>query len=180
MMSLKKKNKKAQVWAIDLSVALVIFIGVIFLFYRYSISFAPEDPLINKMIKEGGYVSNTLLSSGYPQNWETLDNLENIYSIGLIGEDDLLDINKINNFTKWSESDYATLKRKINTKYDYYIEFKDTPETNALDPIGQQPSNQPPDNAKQIIKIQRLVAYHDSDQIKTAKLILYLWTTNEA
>lgn len=172
MKSLLRK-KKAQVWAVDLSVALVIFIGVIFLFYRYAISFAPEDPLINKMISEGGYVSNTLLTSGYPNNWETLT-VNQAYSIGLMGKDGIMNQTKIDKLEEWDDPYYYELKAKLNTRYDYYINFTNAP----FSPIGKEV----PDDAKQVVKIERLVAYHDNEanSINTTKLVLYLWTKNEA
>jgi len=183
----KIKNKKAQVWAIDLSIALIIFLGVILLFYKYSISFAPEDPLVNKMIKEGGYASNTLISTGFPENWSSL-NLTDTIAIGLLDKEGLMDLNKLNNFTTWinpegilDNANYSLSKRRINTRYDYYIEFKNSESTSPFDPpiiIGKQPTGQ----EKQIVKIQRFVAYHDpvSDSINATKLILVLWTTQEA
>lgn len=172
-----KKNRKAQIWAIDLSIALIIFVGVIFLFYKYSISFAPEDPLINKMIKEGGYVSNTLLTTGFPPNWNEL-NLDETFAIGLTDKDGMLDLNKLSNFSAWignsGGDNYTASKKKVNTKYDYYITFYDG--TSApFEPIGLEPAS----DAKQIIKIQRFAAYeYDGNKINNTKMIIELWTRN--
>ena len=174
------KNKKAQIWAIDLSIALIIFIGVIFLFYRYSVSFAPENPLINKIIKEGGYVSNTLLTTGFPSNWEELS-LNQTLAIGLLDEEGIMDLNKLNHFSEWvgdssgeKFANYTLSKRKINTRYNYYIEFDNGQPSPPFQPIGLAPST----NATQVVKIQRFVAYRDSsNHIQNTKLILKLWTT---
>lgn len=177
------RNKKAQIWAMDLSIALIIFIGVIFLFYRYSISFAPENPLVNKMIKEGGYVSNTLMSTGFPPNWNEL-NLNQTLAIGLLNDEEIMDLNKLNNFSQWvgdasgdKFANYTLSKKKINTRYEYYIQFYNGQAIAPFQPIGLAPTV----NATQIIKIQRLVAYRDeSGYINNTKLILELWTTQNA
>lgn len=170
------KNKKAQVWAIDLSIALIIFIGVIFLFYRYSISFAPENYVLNKMIAEGGYASNMLLSTGFPPTWNQ-GTLDNAFSIGILNDNGLLDPVKLNQLRTWASNptNYESIKKKINTKYNYYIEFSPI----AFQPIGHDYSTANP-SPKQIVKIQRLIAYQDTNEIKTAKLILYLWTDKDA
>lgn len=181
------KNKRGQVWGIDLSIAFILFLGVIFLFYRYSISFTPESSLVNKMIKEGGYASNALLSEGYPENW-TLYTLNDIGTLGLLGNDSLLDINKVSNFSAWvgggptlKPTNYSLSKPKLNTKYDYYITFKNgTGQADCLlDTVGncivlgKDYSNE---NPKQVVKIQRLVAYDTGQGIKPFKLLLYIWT----
>ena len=178
-------NKKGQVWAIDLSIALVLFIGVIFLFYNYSISFAPEDPVINKIITEGGYASGTLVSTGYPNNWD-YTSINETYAFGLLNEQGFLDLMKLSNFSTWVGNssglvvaNYSLSKRKINTKYEYYINFSDE---NLAD-IGYNFNDQ---NPKQIVKIQRLVLYNDTISIpgpyrvKPVKLNLYLWTNETA
>lgn len=181
----KKLNKRAQVWAIDLSIAFVLFVGVIFLFYRYSISFAPEDPLVNKIIKEGNYASNTLLSTGYPETWNYNESPSDIYAIGLLNKDGMLNISKVEKFRNWA-SDRTSLgyynesKKRINTQFEYYIEFNPGPEGPYIEPIGWQYSN-----AKQIVRIQRLVPYKylpegSEEVIIPVKLTLYLWTNKAA
>lgn len=181
------KNKKGQVWAIDLSVALVLFIGVIFMFYNYSISFAPEDPIINKIINEGGYASGTLMTTGFPTNWET-GTFDSTYSFGLLDEQGYLDLHKLGNFSTWVGNNtppgpdpvnYPLSKKKINTKYNYYINFSDS---NLAD-IGWDFRGQ---NPRQVVRIQRLVLYNDTVsspgpyKLRPIKLNLYLWTNESA
>ena len=103
------------------------------------------------MIKEAGYVSNSLLSTGFPENWSSL-NINQTLAIGLLDSSGLLDKNKIDTFRDWASSpeNYDLSKRKINTRYDYQIIFYDG-EKNPFDSIGLAPNN-----AKQIVKIQRL------------------------
>ena len=179
------RNKRGQVWAIDLSISLVLFIGVIFLFYNFSISFAPEDPLVNKMIAEGGYASGALVSTGYPYNW-SFTTIDQTYSFGLLDDRGFLDPMKLSNFSTWvgnttllNVANYSLSKRKINTRYNYYINFSDE---NLAD-IGWDFNGE---NPKQIVKIQRIILYNDtisdpsSYLIKPIKLNLYLWTNESA
>jgi hypothetical protein len=179
------KNKKAQVWAIDLVVSMVLFIGIILLFYRFAISFTPDYSQVNNLIKEGGYVTNTLRSTGYPPNWSDYD-IDDVYSIGLMDENGFLNKTKVVKFREWAGDDgnpgayYSQLKSKINTRYDYYIEFwngtKYLDEVDGIGPIGKNFDGQ---GANQVIKFQRLVPYNDGS-VKPLKLILYLWTTESA
>ncbi len=179
-------QKRGQIWTIDLAIALVLFIGVIFLFYNYSISFAREDPLIEGMIKEGGYVSNSLLGSGYPQNWPALG-MNNTVSLGLV-DDGLLNISKVNTLKTWidmSLDNYTLSRIKLNTKYNYYIEFYGgslgLPE--GEEPLPEHVGKAYTSDTRQIVKIQRLVAVNDTSsgyKIRPIKLNLYLWTDERA
>jgi hypothetical protein len=169
------RNKKAQVWSIDLAIAFFIFMGVILLFYKYSLSFSTEDSLINNMLKEGGYSSGILLTTGYPENWST--NLSEANSIGFLNENGLLDLNKTNNLSLWINGamptqNYISSKGKINTKYNYFITLYNG--TGIIETIGWDFEDQ---GVQQVVRIQRLVAYETSyGEIRPLKLNLYLWT----
>lgn len=169
------KNKKAQVWAIDLTIAFVIFIGIIFLFYKYSISFAPEEPTTNKLIRDGTYASSLLLSTGYPENWNELG-LNQTNSLGLIDSEGFLDINKVDVLAEWINNgigeNYTLSKTKMNLKYDYLITFTNI-SGEVLNPIGLIFQDK---NPKQVVKIKRLVVFSNNTQIQPIKLNLYLWT----
>jgi hypothetical protein len=181
-----KAQKRGQIWSIDLAIALILFVGVIFLFYHYSISFAREDPLIAGMVKEGGYVSNSLLGSGYPQNWPALG-INSTVSIGLV-DDGLLNITKVNTLKEWtysSDYNYSLSKIKLNTKYNYYIQFYGgslgLPQ--GVEPLPEYVGRAYTPDTKQIIKIQRLVVVNDTTsgyKIRPIKLNLYLWTDEKA
>ncbi len=181
-----KDQKRGQVWTMDLAIALVLFVGVIFLFYNYSISFAREDPLVEDMIKEGGYVSNSLLSTGYPQDWPALG-LNDTISFGFF-DDGMLNITKVNTLRDWveiSQSNYSLSKVKFHTKYNYYIEFYGgslgLPE--GEEPLAEHLGRAYTPDTRQIVKIQRLVAVNDTSsgfKIRPIKLNLYLWTDERA
>jgi hypothetical protein len=138
------------------------------------------------MITEGGYTSGTLISTGYSPDWN-FKTINETYSFGLLDDRGFLDLMKLSNFSTWvgnttilNVANYSLSKRKINTRYNYYINFSDE----HLADIGWNFNGQNP-SPKQIVRIQRLVLYNDtisdpsSYTVKPVKLNLYLWT-NEA
>jgi hypothetical protein len=179
MKKINLKSKKAQVWGLDLAIGLMVFVGIIFMFYRYSVSFVPEDTSLEKMVKQGGFVSESLLSQGYPGNWDTLD-IDELGMFGLLDNQSLLDVNKWTKFAEWSTgpSTYSLVREKLNTDFAFYVFFSDEGDTdpkmqiNGYDFAGKEV----PDDAKQITRVERLVAYNDTGTIIPLKMVLSLWS----
>lgn len=183
MSRLNKKNKKAQIWALDLSIGLMVFVAIILLFYRYSVSFAPEDTSIEKMIEQGSFFTESLLTDGYPPNWSLVD-INSVYTLGLLS-DNVLNVTKWEKFCDWSDPDgteYGKVKEKLGTDFAFYV-FLDKNSDGNEDPIseggcsfaGRSPVAE---NPSQLLKIERLTSYYDENlmQIKPIKLILFLWS----
>ncbi|MEM2017726.1 MAG: hypothetical protein QW585_00710 [Candidatus Pacearchaeota archaeon] len=176
-MSASKKNKRAQVWALDLAIGLTVFVGLIFMFYRYSVSFVPEQTTLEKMIRQGGLISSSLLSEGYPPDWATKDvGSQDVYMFGLLSNG-ILNASKWSKFCQWSTQQYSITKQKLGSEFGFYIYFDKN-----NDKIGEQIEDcnetgiSPPDNATQVVKLERLVAYNDSGTLVPMKMIFYLWS----
>ncbi|MEM4703377.1 MAG: hypothetical protein QXP53_02750 [Candidatus Pacearchaeota archaeon] len=185
MLLRKIKNKKAQIWALDLAIGLMVFVGLIFMFYRYSISFVPEQTTFQKMIKQGAYITGSLLHEGYPPNWAEGNppNIENVKMFGLLSNG-TLNKTKWMQFCEWSNgAEYSKVKEKLGTEFAFYIYFdKDNdgnkeriPEQNGCSAAGNDPDAQP-NPPTQLVKIERLVAYYDGTEIIPMKMILKLWS----
>jgi hypothetical protein len=182
-MKIKKinlKGKKAQVWGLDLAIGLMVFVGIIFMFYRYSVSFVPEGTSLEKMIQQGGFVSESLLSQGYPENWNETNDINQVRMFGLLDNNSLLDANKWTKFAEWSDpnGEYSLVKEKLNTDFAFYIFFSKEGDTdpkmsiNGYDFAGKGI----PDDAKQTTRVERLVAYNDTGTIIPLKMVLFLWS----
>ncbi|MCS7134637.1 MAG: hypothetical protein NZ889_02150 [Candidatus Pacearchaeota archaeon] len=175
-------RKKAQVWALDLAISLIVFVGIIFIFYRYSVSFAPEQITLQKMIKEGGMISENLLSEGYPPDWNE-KTIDKVYMFGFL-TNNLLNESKWSKFCEWSNDEtlYPKVKKKVGTEFAFYIVFDK--DSNGVLRMGgweeiqncDQAGKIPPENAAQIVKIERLIAYKSEGRIIPMKMILFLWS----
>ncbi|UCD21072.1 MAG: hypothetical protein JSW08_00805 [archaeon] len=194
-LNLSRKNKKAQVWALDLAIGLMVFVMIIFLFYRYSVSFVPEQNIVSRMVREGRYISNSLLINGTPPGWEEItlspENLEDIYQFGLI-TDNTLDPAKWTKFCDWSENYYSGVKEKFGTQSSFFIQFFDNMEDFYSDPPVPRLIPDPGGcsgagntiqgkNPTQLVKIERLVAYKNESNITIPlRMVIYLWSFEKA
>lgn len=186
MSRLNKKNRKAQVWALDLSIGLMVFVAIILLFYRYSVSFAPEDTSIDKMIEQGSFFTESLLTEGYPPNW-SLGDITSVYTIGLLN-DNVLNVTKWEKFCDWGDpngTEYGKVKEKLATDFAFYVFLDKNSDGNAdqiseggCSSAGKSPVSA---NPSQLLRIERLTAYYDENsmQIEPIKLILFLWSHQE-
>jgi len=179
-MKLKKLkfNKKGQIWALDLAIGLMVFIAIIFMFYRYSVSFVPEQTTVEKMIKQAGTLSESLIKEGYPPAWDE-GNLEGIYSFGLI-TNQTLDKDKWKNFCDWSESNYIAVKEKlgIDSSFGFYIYVDNNNQGPPYEINGETHAGTiVSESAKQSITVERLILYENgAEQIIPLKLIVTLWS----
>jgi len=170
-------KNKAQFWGIDLMVAVGIFLIIIILFYVYSLNYPSESvEKINEMLKKGDFITDTLLSEGYPTDWN-LDP-DNVGHIGVMSTEGKIDNVKLESFYDLTVSDYENTKSLFNTKYDYYFNFSENMNfgggpipgigKEGGDDIGQILSDEDPQN---LVKITRFTVYDD----KPVTAYLYLW-----
>jgi hypothetical protein len=159
-----KKGKKAQAWGLDLMIAVTIFIIGVVLFYFYALNYSSESKtIIDSLQYEGESISSSLLSDGYPEDW----NSTNVVVIGLT-TNDKINNTKLDRFYSLVQEDYNKTRTLFSTKYNYYINFSE--------PIiisGQQKSyiGLLPENEKNVIKVSRITIFKD----KPATLDVVIW-----
>ena len=150
------KPKKAQAWGTDLTIAFVIFSFAIIFFYFYSLNYSNEtEDILEILTYEGNYIADSLLSSGYPDQWQE----SNVIEIGLTTSGKI-NQTKITNFYNLAQNDYEKTKRIFGTKYDYYF-FMEDPINSTLEGIGKPGVNSTNIAAQNIIKITRLTIYQN-------------------
>ena len=108
-------NKKAQIWGIDLMAGMVLFLVGIIAFYMYSLNQPGEaQDNFEILIKEGKVISNNLMSSGYPRQW----NSTNVVRLG-ITDGNMINETKLEYLFNMTNDNYGATKNLLNTNYDY-------------------------------------------------------------
>lgn len=167
--STRSISNKSQVWSIDFAIAIFIFLGALLFFYIYSINLNDigAKPIEN-LIRNAEIVSDNLVSPGVPANWTISD----VSIIGIIGEEQRLDTDKLDYFNTFASSNYTLSKRFLSTRNNYHIFFEDRNSAririNGIDYIGRDYSL---DNPKDIIKVYRFVVYNST----IIRMGVYLW-----
>lgn len=164
------KSKQAQIWSLDLMAGVALFLIGIVIFFTYSINQSGEaEDKLELLFYEGKVVANSLVSSGYPEQW----NSGNVITLGIADE------GRINNTKLQALHDmiqagnYTQTKNMLNTIYDYYIFFEDnmTSIPGSPDGIGKPLTTRDNVNARNLIKTTRFTVYEN----KTTPLYLYIW-----
>ncbi len=145
------KNKKAQVWGMDLVIASIIFaIGIIIL-YAYIINYTSQTRnSLDELFYEGNLASQLILS-----------NTDN----GIL-TNDKINQTKLNGFDNLS---YQIKKSQTGVTKDFYFTFKNL-EINGTPKnyIGKENNS----NTENLIQITRIVIYKNNP----TKFVLYIWT----
>jgi len=173
----RMKKKKAQIWGLDLMIALVIFFAAILVFYYYSVNFALPKSEIARLVEESVVLSNNLLSEGFPSEW----NKDNVQQLGILSSD-RINKTKLTAMAELAESDYVKTKSLLNTRHDYFIFFKEEDILNfsrcgighpdvIREEEGKCVNNISTIKSKNLVSIKRLVIYEN----RPVKMLLYLW-----
>lgn len=148
-------KKRAQAWGFDLIIGISIFLFGILTFYILSInSTSNANEKINSLEYDGNFISDNLLSEGYPDSWTS----ENVVRIGLLNNNKINET-KLERFYDLSISNYAKTKTLLNTRYNYYISFSQSIKirNETIDGIGLKEQN-----SKDLIKIPRYIIYNNT------------------
>lgn len=162
-------DTRAQIWGMDLVVAVIIFSIGLTGFYLYSLNEQGSSQEIVELLSyDGRIISEIILSEGYPENWDT----SNVVEIGIL-KNNKIDETKLENFYNLASTNYTRTKHLFNTIYDYYFFLDENMTINSLEVegIGKPGINKDNINAKDLVKITRVVVYQN--KIMTSQL--YLW-----
>lgn len=165
------KTKKAQVITVSILVILFIFLLVLTLFFESLIT----RPFINDRTQvlsdEATRLSDSLLLSGYPENWHEIDRVQ---KIGLT-TNNTLDIQKIIRLQQISEESYALSKIYLGIQNDYFINitYKEGSETTS---IIIPPENDQLQEKKLVITRQRVGLIQIDDTEKTANIFIMIYS----
>jgi len=162
-------RKQGQIWSLDLMVATIIFSVALASFYFYTVNERGGfEEKIELLSYEGKSTSNTLLSEGYPTDW----NSTNVIEMGIL-TNGKINQTKLETFYDFVQSDYSKTKLVFNTAYDYYFFLDQNMTVNSveIEGIGKPGVTKDTINAKHLIKISRVVIY----QNRPIGAQLYIW-----
>jgi len=157
-------HKRAQGWGFDLMVAMAIFLGGVIFFYFYVINEPGGERESYAVLEgEGQVISESLMSSGFPENWTASD----VVRIGIV-DDDKVNQTKLDVFYSMVQSDYNETRRLFNILNDYYIVFSGNVSIGGSDVevIGLEGTDF--DN---LAKVSRLVVYNNS--VRTMEVFVW-------
>ena len=164
---------KAQVFSLDLIIAMLVFGSAILIYYKNITNLSDQDEeLLDDLLIDVKSISNSLVSQGYPYNW----NKDNVVRIGIT------DNNRFNEtkLEQFSMIPYNEGRKLFGTAYDYYIFFRDrdnniVPFNESLEGIGKPGVNftniQTVENPKKLVKVTRLIV----KESEIEKMVIYLW-----
>jgi hypothetical protein len=112
----KEEMDRAQVWSIDVLLALVIFVAIILIFYT-TINAKQNPRLKDLQIEAGGLKSE----------------LEKNPNLGFINVD-TIDSERMQNFNSQVESNYTSVKEQLGVRGDFCIFYED--ESGNLIPVN--------------------------------------------
>lgn len=142
-----------------------MFLIAITIYYQFvnNLSSDSEDE-INEMVLDSKTISNSLISGGYPFDWNT----SNVKRIGLTEGNYRVSKEKLDNFANIS---YSTARGTIfDTRFNFYFQLKD--KEGGIIPInGGEGVGIAANNTGRLVQISRVAIYNSS----IVKMVLYLW-----
>lgn len=153
-----------QVWYVDFLIGGLIFIIALAVYFSYvnNLSTGNDDTLMEISV-DARRISESLLSSGYPDPWNATD----VERLGLTNNNYRLDSAKLGNFSEMSAEE---IRAASGTRFNVYVqlvgESGDIISINGLDGVGA-----PPVNSTDQIRVTRLVIYNS----EIIKMVLDIW-----
>lgn len=158
-------NKKSQIWYADFTIALLIFMLAVVVYFQLTNNISEEESsLINDMVLDLKRISSDLMSLGYPENW-TVDNFT---QIGLTNGNYRINETKISEFYS---IDYDTMKIYFDTKYDIYFYLEDT-NRNVVQIDSKNGVGKVPVDTESNIESVRFGIYNGT----LVRMVLQLWS----
>jgi uncharacterized membrane protein len=163
----KISTKKAQVWSLDLTFSLIIFMTALFAVvfaWNYISATTLETEEMQKLQLKALTLSDSMIRTpGIPLNW----NESTVEVIGLAQEENVLNITKVQCFVNMSVTDYDRLKGLLDIGfYDLYLEVVDLNGTvykNTTTPIDPA--------SPLVVPIERYAMYND----RIVKVKFVIW-----
>ncbi len=118
-------NRKAQAFALDFIVSIILFAIVLIFMFKYTPRIQGQDfDSIEAVYYDAEIVSNTLRSQGYPPDWD-YDVFRSVdYSrMGLMSSGSELDTYKVQQMEIASRLNYSRTRSKLGIRSDYGVHF---------------------------------------------------------
>ncbi|MBW2992660.1 hypothetical protein KY345_05580 [Candidatus Woesearchaeota archaeon] len=157
------KSRKCQVWYTDFIVAVLIFAIALVIYFEYVNNLSKEEESqLDEMLMSAKLVSNNLMSSGYPDDW----NQSNVEIIGVL-DNKRVNQTKIEQFYNMSH-DTTKFELGITDNYYFYLQDQDG---QRISIGGKNSTGLEPDNPVKLVKIDRVTIYNNS----ITKAVVQIW-----
>jgi len=157
------RGRRGQAWYVDFMIGLIIFMSVLVSYYAFQESFIDPNGFTNDMISDAKQIASSLISEGYPSDW----NSTNVERIGITDGSTRIDPDKLLAF---SQLDYNTSRGIFRTSYEYQVVLKEggafITMPNNRTYIGSNSTN-----ASALFKVIRMPLYNNV----LTQLEVYVW-----
>jgi hypothetical protein len=156
-------SREGQVWYTDFIVAVMIFTIALVIYFEYVNNLSQEEESkLGEMLMSAKLVSNNLMSSGYPSDW----NQSNAEIIGIV-DNKRINQTKIEKFYNMSH-DTAKFDLGITNNYYFYVQDQ---EGNKININGKNATGSEPYDSIKLVKVERITIYNNS----IAKAVVQVW-----
>lgn len=180
------KSKSAQIWTFDVVVGAMIFGFALFIFFKAYTNFMAETYTTHdELLVDAKTVSNALVYTGYPHDWNTT----NYQRIGITDGTSTLTPRKVQMFKNLSKNDYDNLRLSFSIRNDFMVMFMDhnftfvnvTKNISYVGPPSYEPADVLDNSSIQILaKITRFITYQTNESpLNRSKeagvMVVYVW-----
>lgn len=158
-------QKRGQAWGLDVTIAAMIFLTGIIVFYLYVINYKTSEGIeIEEARFEADLIAASILSEGTPTDWDS----SSVTKIGILSGEKINET-KLAQFHALATTQYERTKQLFGTRYNYFINSSEPfiINNNAESGIGHSPSPQ----AETTLKINRFTTYKN----KPVTLEIQVW-----
>jgi len=112
-------NRRAQIWTLDLFIALIIFLGGIIFFFQFVVSTpVSQTDSLDTLQLNADLLSNYILSQGQPHNWTA----QTVTRVGLLQGDQRINETLL---VQAAGINYTVLKTLLGVNRDFFVYFED-------------------------------------------------------
>lgn len=183
------KRIKSQVWYTDFIIALMIFVIVLVIYYKFVVNLSEQDrSAFEELVSDSKMISSSLVSGGFPENWTNTT----VQRIGITDNNYRVMQSKVNDIERLG---YKKTRVLFGTKFDYFASFEDrsrclvnitagfglgynvsiinsaTPKNCTIQGAQNKELNISGLNKDDIVKVTRLLVYGDD----IVRMVVHVW-----
>ena len=167
---MKTLNSRGQIFSTDLILASIVFMFILVLSITYSAEVANRVSLLEEDNARNLAASNAanalLFSGGSPANWQNLEDLNNVSSIGLARTRNELSPGKIAHLVDLNAGNYEGVRHLLGlSKYGIAISILRLQNSQSLAEFGIQPGN-----GKKVSAVNRIALYNGEEVLVRLKV----------
>jgi hypothetical protein len=173
------KKKKSQIWFMDLIIGITLFTLILVVAFKFlSSKYIEPDKEKNLVLLDGQKMSDSLMSTGIPQNWSE----EHVVVIGITSNENVLNLTKLDMLKNMSLSDYSRLKYLLGVRSDFILYFLDIEDniinitnTTYIGKEGIEANDLIDKKVEDMVTIDRYLVYKHNETAEIVEMKVILW-----